>query len=83
MPFVVALALAACGRDDPGTAQAPAQTPPEAAKQAERAAEAGKPLDDAGLAQIVRSALQSESTLNTQKIDIEVRQGNVALHGAV
>ena len=49
----------------------------------EKAADAGKPLSDSGLTQIVKSALQSESSLNAQKIDVENRDGNVTLHGIV
>jgi len=76
---VLLLAISACGRQD---AQAPRARIDEA-KQAEKAAEAGKPLSDASLTQIVKSALQSESSLNAQKIDVENRNGNVALHGVV
>jgi hypothetical protein len=78
--FAVA-ALYGCGRED---APAPrAEAPVEQAKQAEAASDAGKPLNDQGLNEIVRTALQSESTLNTQKIDIETREGTVTLHGVV
>jgi osmotically-inducible protein OsmY len=31
----------------------------------------------------VRSALESESSLDARKIDVENRSGNVALHGSV
>jgi osmotically-inducible protein OsmY len=73
-----ALALFACSREEPV-----AQTKIDETKQAEKAADAGKPLNDTGLTQIVKSALQSESSLNAQKIDVENRDGNVTLHGSV
>jgi hypothetical protein len=76
--FSAALALFACSREAPV-----AQTRIDEAKQAEKAADAGKPLSDTGLTQIVKSALQSESSLNAQKIDVENRDGNVTLHGLV
>ena len=76
--FSVALALLACSREEPV-----AQTRIDEAKQVEKAADAGKPLSDSGLTQIVKSALQSESSLNAEKIDIENRNGNVTLHGTV
>ena len=60
-----------------------AKAPIEEARQAEKAADAGKPLSDASLTQIVRAALESESSLDARKIDVENRSGNVTLHGAV
>ena len=42
-----------------------------------------KPLPDASLDQIVKAALVSESSLDANKIDVENRAGNVALHGSV
>lgn len=77
--FTVAVALYACSREEP----VGAQTRIDEAKQVEKAAEAGKPLSDTGLTQIVKSALQSESSINAQKIDVENRNGNIALHGVV
>ena len=76
--FSAALALFACSREEPV-----AQTRIDETKQVEKAADAGKPLSDSGLTQIVKSALQSESSLNAQKIDVENRDGNVTLHGIV
>jgi osmotically-inducible protein OsmY len=77
--FSVALALFACSREEPVTPQ----TRIDETKQVEKAADAGKPLSDSGLTQIVKAALQSESSLNAEKIDIENRNGNVTLHGTV
>jgi hypothetical protein len=76
--FSAALALFACGRQEPV-----AQTRIDEARQVEKAADAGKPLSDSGLTQIVKSALQSESSLDARKIDVENRNGNVTLHGSV
>lgn len=83
----VALGLYACSRDEPAVGQ-PAERPAAKAqidetRQAERAAETGKPLSDASLTQIVKSALESESSLDARKIDVENRSGNVALYGTV
>jgi hyperosmotically inducible periplasmic protein len=81
---VVAAALYACSREDPAVGQpASPQTRIDETKQVEKAAEAGKPLSDTALTQIVKTALQSESSLNAQKIDVENRNGNVTLHGVV
>ena len=85
LPFyclAVLLALAACGRQEPGS-QPGAQARIDETKQVEKAADAGKPLSDASLTQIVKSALESESSLDARKIDVENRGGNVALHGSV
>lgn len=76
--FSAALALFACSREEPV-----AQTRIDETRQVEKADVAGKPLNDTGLTQIVKSALQSESSLNAQKIDVENRDGNVTLHGSV
>ncbi len=78
-----ALAVAACGREGPPDREPKAQAPIEETRQAEAAADAGKPLSDASLTQIVRAALESESSLDARKIDVENRNGNVTLHGAV
>jgi hyperosmotically inducible periplasmic protein len=79
----VALGLGACGREGPPESDPRAQAPIDEARQAEKAADAGKPLSDASLTQIVRAALESESSLDARKIDVENRNGNVTLHGAV
>jgi osmotically-inducible protein OsmY len=90
--FVAAVAVYACSREEPARGQPGAQAPIEETRQVEKAAEAGKPLDggnaakplsDNSLTQIVKSALQSESSLDAGKIDVENRGGNVALHGSV
>ena len=81
--FAVAVALYACNRDDTSVGQAAAQTPIDETRQVEKAADAGKPLSDASLTQIVRAALESESSLDSRKIDVENRNGNIALHGSV
>jgi osmotically-inducible protein OsmY len=77
-----ALVLGACGREEP-SGQPGEQSRIDETRQVEKAADAGKPLSDASLAQIVRSALESESSLDARRIDIENREGNVALHGSV
>ena len=76
--LALALALAACGRETPED-----QVRLEQARQVEAAAEKAKPLDSSSLTQIVREALQSESSLDARKIDVENRDGAVALHGVV
>ncbi len=77
--FAVAVGLFACSREEPVVAQ----TRIDETRQLEKAADAGKPLSDPGLTQIVKSALQSESSLDARKIDVENRNGNVTLHGTV
>ena len=79
----LALGMSACGRDGPPEGDPRAKAPIEETRQAEKAADAGKPLSDQSLTQIIRAALESESSLDARKIDIENRNGNVALHGAV
>jgi len=80
--FAVVVGLYACSREEPAVGQ-PAQARIDETKQVEKAADAGKPLSDASLTQIVRAALESESSLDARKIDVENRSGNVALHGSV
>ena len=79
----VALALHGCGREEEPSSDRAGQARVDESRQAEKAAEAGKPLSDASLTQIVRAALESESSLDARKIDIENRNGNVSLHGTV
>jgi osmotically-inducible protein OsmY len=57
----------------------------ESSRLAETAEEGSKskPLPDASLTAIVKSALISESSLDANKIDVENRSGNVALYGSV
>jgi osmotically-inducible protein OsmY len=71
------LALAACKPYEPPRAQL------ESMKQAEQNAEARRPLADSSLVDIVRQALLSESSLDTRKIDVENRNGNVSINGTV
>jgi osmotically-inducible protein OsmY len=54
-----------------------------AVQQAEKSAETRRPLADTSLVDIVRQALLSESSLDARKIDVENKDGNVALHGTV
>jgi hyperosmotically inducible protein len=82
--FAVAVALYACSREEPVAAQTRnPQAPIDETRQVEKASDAGKPLNDSGLTQIVKSALESESSLDPRKIDVENRNGNIALHGSV
>ena len=82
--FAIAVGLYACSREEPAVGQtAQQQARVEDTRQVEKAADAGKPLSDASLTQIVKSALESESSLDARKIDVENRSGNVALHGSV
>lgn len=80
--FAIAVGLYACSREEPAVGQT-AQTPIDETKQVEKAADANKPLSDASLTQIVRTALESESSLDARRIDVENRSGTVALHGSV
>src|SRR5918999_876337 len=81
--MAVALALHACGREDPSSDRAKAETRIDESRQAEKASDTGKPLSDTSLTQIVRAALESASSLDARKIDVENRNGNVSLHGTV
>ena len=81
--LAVALGLCACGREEPATGLPASQTPIDETRQVEKAADAGRPLSDGSLTQIVRSALESESSLDARRIDVENRNGSVALHGSV
>jgi osmotically-inducible protein OsmY len=74
----LALALGACGRQEPVQ-----QTRVEEVRQPEKAADEVKPLTDSSLTQIVKAALESESSLDARRIDVENREGVVALHGVV
>ena len=76
--IVLALALLGCERQQPVN---PAEI--EQVRQAEKAADQAKPLTDTSLTKIVKEALQSESSLDARKIDVENRDGVVALHGVV
>ena len=81
--LAVALGLYACSREEPAIGQPRSQTRIDETRAVEKAADAGKPLSDESLTQIVRSALESESSLDARKIDIENSHGNIALHGSV
>jgi len=81
--LAVAVGLCACGREEPAPGQPASQTPIDETRQVEKAADAGRPLSDGSLTQIVRSALESESSLDARRIDVENRNGSVALHGSV
>jgi osmotically-inducible protein OsmY len=81
--LAVALGLYACSRDEPAIGQPRSQTRIDETRAVEKAADAGKPLTDGSLTQIVRSALESDSSLDSRKIDVENRNGSVALHGSV
>ena len=76
--LIVAACLAACHRTEPA-AQTVEQRIAETADERQQA----KPLPDASLTAIVKSALVSESSLDANKIDVENRAGNVALYGSV
>ena len=81
--LTVALGLYACSREEPAIGQPASQTRIDETRAVEKAADAGKPLSDDSLTQIVRSALESDSSLDARKIDVENSRGNVALHGSV
>jgi len=81
--LAVAVGLCACGREEPATGQPASQTPIDETRQVEKAADAGRPLSDGSLTQIVRSALESDSGLDARRIDVENRNGSVELHGSV
>src|ERR1700741_4231771 len=77
--FAAALALVSCNRPDAGAQTVEMRRITEAADEGQKA----KPLPDASLTAIVKSALVSESSLDANKIDVENRAGNVALYGSV
>src|SRR3954470_15501498 len=81
--LAAALGLYACSREEPAIGQPRPQTRIDETRAVEKASDAGKPLSDDSLTQIVRSALESESSLDARKIDVENSHGNVALHGSV
>ena len=77
--LAVASALAACNRQDTPAQTVESRRIAEAADENQKA----KPLPDASLTAIVKSALISESSLDANKIDVENKGGNVALYGSV
>ena len=76
--IVLALALYGCGRQEPA-----GEAKVEPARPTEKAADQAKPLDDSSLARIVKEALESESSLDARKINVENHDGVVALRGTV
>ena len=80
LPFLMLVfVLASCNRPPAGAQSVEARKMAETADERQQA----KPLPDASLAQIVKAALVSDSSLDANKIDIENRAGNVALYGSV
>ena len=74
----LALVLAGCGRPEPAGPAPEAQTQPP-----EKTAGEAKAFNESSLTQIVREALKSESSLDARRIEVENREGVVALHGTV
>jgi osmotically-inducible protein OsmY len=80
LPFLILVfVLASCNRPEAGAQSVEARRLAETADEQQQR----KPLPDASLASIVKSALVSESSLDANKIDVENRGGNVALYGSV
>jgi osmotically-inducible protein OsmY len=77
--LAAAIALGACNRPDDVAQSVEAQRMAEKADDERKA----KPLPDASLTSIVKSALASDTSLDANKIDVENRAGNVALYGSV
>jgi osmotically-inducible protein OsmY len=77
--LMLAAVLASCNRPEAGAQSVEARKIAESADERQQA----KPLPDASLAAIVKSALVSDSSLDANKIDVENRGGNVALYGSV
>lgn len=75
----LAIVLYGCGRQEP-VSQTKVE---EETRQAEKGADQSKPLSDSSLTQIVKTALESESSLDARKISVENRNGVVALRGSV
>ena len=76
---MLAAVLASCNRPPAGAQSVEARNIAERADEKQQA----KPLPDASLASIVKSALVSDTSLDANKIDIENKAGNVALYGSV
>ena len=81
LPFflAMALALAACNRSEAGAQSVEMRRMTESADDKRQA----KPLPDASLTEIVKSAIISDSSLDANRIDVENKGGNVALYGSV
>jgi len=75
----LAVLAVACNRPDAGAQSVEAERISEKADETRQA----KPLPDAQLVTIVKSALVSESSLDANKIDVENKAGNVTLYGSV
>jgi hypothetical protein len=83
---LLALSLAACGREEPPIVAKPVpvlpQEPPPMAKPLpEKPAEPPEVLADKALAGKVKSALLAERGLNAHGIDVVARNGVVTLYG--
>jgi osmotically-inducible protein OsmY len=80
LPFLLVLAvLASCNRPEAGAQSVESRRLAETADERQQS----KPLPDASLVPIVKSALISESSLDANKIDVENKAGNVTLYGSV
>ena len=77
--LAAAVAIGACNKPDAGAQSVEEQRLAEKADDERKA----KPLPDASLASIVKSALLSDTSLDANKIDVENKAGNVALYGSV
>jgi osmotically-inducible protein OsmY len=77
--LAVATAAVACNREESAAQTAESRRMAEAADEGQKS----KPLPDASLTAIVKSALISESSLDANKIDVENKGGNIALYGSV
>jgi hyperosmotically inducible protein len=75
----VAVLAVACNRPDAGAQSVEEERLAERADDERKA----KPLPDASLTSIVKSALVSDTSLDANKIDVENKAGNVALYGSV
>ena len=75
----LAVLAVACNRPDAGAQSIEEQRLAERADDERKA----KPLPDASLTSIVKSALVSDTSLDANKIDVENKAGNVALYGSV
>jgi len=80
LPFLLlAAVLASCNRPEAGAQSVEARNIAEKADEKQQA----KPLPDASLAAIVKSALVSDTSLDANKIDVENKAGSVSLYGSV
>ena len=77
--IAVATAIAACHRPQADAQSVETQRIAETADEKQQA----KPLPDASLTAIVKSALVSDSSLDANKIDVENKAGYVSLYGSV